>query len=168
MSSANNLRTFEDLEAWKACRAVRVFVAKEVCPLLPPDERFLLRSQLIDAARSTTANIAEGWGRYHYLDNAKFCRIARGSLMEVLDHLITANDEGMITPECLEKGRELIGNAAPILNGYIRYLSAAAKTDRLKEDPIPYGKNRDRIDAEFFSDVDAAIFEAQEGVTPDK
>ncbi len=49
--------------------------------------------QLLRAARSTTANIAEGYGRFHYLDNAKFCSNARGSCWEVLDHLIAGVDE---------------------------------------------------------------------------
>ena len=92
-----HIRTFEDLECWKACRELRMFVAKEVVPVLPREERFGLAAQVLDAARSTTANLAEGYGRYHYMDNAKFCSNARGSCWEVLDHLITAVDEGLIT-----------------------------------------------------------------------
>src|SRR5213595_4038242 len=71
------LRTFEDLECWKECRTLRLFVAKSVIPVLPKDERYRLGDQLLRAARSTTANIAEGYGRFHYLDNAKFCSNAR-------------------------------------------------------------------------------------------
>src|SRR5213592_769909 len=70
-------RTFEDLEGWKQCRTLRLFVAKSVIPVLPKDERYRLGDQLLRAARSTTANIAEGYGRFHYLDNAKFCSNAR-------------------------------------------------------------------------------------------
>jgi four helix bundle protein len=51
--------SFEDLECWKACRRLRLFVAKEIVPLLPKEEKFALRDQIIRAARSTTANIAE-------------------------------------------------------------------------------------------------------------
>ena len=49
--------------------------------------------QLIRATRSITANIAEGHGRYHFQENIQFCRQARGSLTETLDHLICAQDE---------------------------------------------------------------------------
>jgi four helix bundle protein len=56
------IRTFEDLECWKQCRTLRLFVAKEVVPVLPKDERYRLGDQLLRAARSTTSNIAEGYG----------------------------------------------------------------------------------------------------------
>src|SRR5947199_9772334 len=71
------IRTFEDLECWKQCRMLRLFVARQVVPALPRNERYRLGDQLLRAARSTTANIAEGYGRFHYLDNAKFCSNAR-------------------------------------------------------------------------------------------
>ncbi|NQT69106.1 MAG: four helix bundle protein [Desulfobacteraceae bacterium] len=50
------IRTFEDLECWKACRELRQFVVKEVLPVLPKDERYRLGDQIRRAARSTTAN----------------------------------------------------------------------------------------------------------------
>src|SRR5438874_12545015 len=71
------LRTFEDLECWKQCRTLRLFIAKEAIPVLPKDERYRLGDQLLRAARSTTANIAEGYGRFHFLDNTTFCSNAR-------------------------------------------------------------------------------------------
>ena len=83
-------------------------------------------SQILRSARSTTANIAEGYGRFHYLDNAKFCSNARGSCFETLDHLITANDEEMIPADMLSKGRNLVHEANKILNGYINYLRKKA------------------------------------------
>src|SRR5205809_6765865 len=71
------IRSFEDLECWKQCRMLRLFVARQIVPALPRDERYRLGDQLLRAARATTANIAEGYGRFHYLDNAKFCSNAR-------------------------------------------------------------------------------------------
>jgi four helix bundle protein len=119
------VRTFEDLDCWKQCRTLRLFVAKEVIPALPKDERYRLGDQILRAARSTTANIAEEYGRFHYLDNAKFCSNARGSSWEVLDHLITGNDEEFISAELLERGRTLVGHAIKLLNGYMNYLKRA-------------------------------------------
>jgi len=81
-----------------------------------------MSDQLLRAARSTTANIAEGYGRFHYLDNAQFCSNARGSCFEVLDHLITAVDERLIDEPYLARGRELVGHAVRLLNGYMNYL----------------------------------------------
>jgi four helix bundle protein len=116
------VRSFEDLECWKTCRTLRRFIAAEVIPQLPKEERYRLSDQILRAARSTTANVAEGYGRFHYLDNAKFCSNARGSCWEVLDHLITASDEKILSNELLTRGRELVGHAVRLLNGYMNYL----------------------------------------------
>ena len=40
----------------------------------------------------------KGYGRFHYLDSAKFCSNARGSLNESLDHLNVAADEFIAVP----------------------------------------------------------------------
>ena len=124
------IRCFEDLDCWKASREVRLFVAREVVPVLPKDEKFRLSAQILDAARSITANIAEGYGRFHYLDNSKFCSNARGSCTEVLDHLITAHDEGLIPEPLLVKGRTKVDLALKLINGYMAYLKRAAKGEK--------------------------------------
>lgn len=122
------IRTFEDLECWKACRELRIFVATSLFKSLPKDERYRLGDQILRAARSTTANIAEGYGRFHYLDNAKFCSNARGSCWETVDHMITANDEELISNDLLAQGRQIASKAVALLNGYISYLRKAAAT----------------------------------------
>jgi len=106
---------------------LRLFVARQVVPALPRDERYRLGDHLLRAARSTTANIAEGYGRFHYLDNAKFCSDSRGSCWEVLDHLIAGNDESLISAELLGRRRELVAHAVKLLNGYMNYLKRAHK-----------------------------------------
>src|SRR6266550_999051 len=116
------ITTFEDLACWKKCRDLRLFVAKEAIPALPKEERYRLGEQLLRAARSTTANIAEGYGRFHFLDNAKFCSNSRGSCWEVLDHLITADDEKLISSELVSEGRNLVIHSVQLLNGYMNYL----------------------------------------------
>ena len=124
-AATRTIRSFEDLDCWKASRLVRQFVAKDVIPSLRKSETHRLGDQLLRAARSTTANIAEGYGRFHYADNAKFCSNARGSCWEVLDHLITAFDEGMISDDLLRRGRDLTGDAVRLINGYMKYLKNA-------------------------------------------
>jgi four helix bundle protein len=124
-----SVRGFEELECWQAGRDVRLFVAKQILPILPRDEKYRLGGQLIEAARSVTANIAEGYGRFHYLDNAKFCSNARGSCCEVLDHLITANDEGMIPDALLSQARVRVGRALQLIKGYMGYLKRAARRE---------------------------------------
>ncbi len=145
----NEIRTFEELECWKACRQLRLFVVRKVCLNLPKCEQYELAKQIRGAARSTTANIAEGFGRFHYRDNYKFCSNARGSLFEVLDHLITANDEEFMDTGLLEEGRTFFDTARRLLNGYMNYLTRAANaekdTTRLREEPENYSNSDDLI-----------------------
>ena len=132
------VRTFEDLECWKACRELRLFVSGNIVPLLPKSEQYRLGDQIIRAARSATANIAEGYGRFHYLDNAKFCSNARGSCWEVLDHLITAYDEKLISVKNLDKGRNLVSTVIKLISGYMNYLKQANQGQAVREDPAEY------------------------------
>jgi len=115
-------RSFEELDCWKACTDVRRFVT-ELLKSFPKEEKFALVDDMKRAARSTTHNIAEGFGRFHYQENIQFCRHSRGSLHELIDQLITSKDEGFIQNNDYLKGRELISKALALLNGYINYLS---------------------------------------------
>ena len=118
----NSFKSFEDLKCWQACRDVRIFIIKLV-KSYPKEERYSLVDNMKRAARSTTQNIAEGFGRFHYKENVQFCRISRGSLFELLDDIITSIDEDFINQNEYQKGRDLISNALAILNGYINYLN---------------------------------------------
>jgi four helix bundle protein len=115
-------KSFEELECWKACTEVRRFITTLV-KKYPKVEQFSLVDDMKRAARSTTHNIAEGFGRFHFQENIQFCRMSRGSLCKLIDQLITSLDEGLITDLEYAKGRELIDRAQALLNGYINYLS---------------------------------------------
>jgi four helix bundle protein len=113
-------RGFEDLECYKLALSV-VREAYQVAQRLPPEEKYNLADQLRRAAVSVTLNIAEGYGRYHYLDSLRFFYIARGSLNEVLSAFITCDTIRLLTGE-LPRQRELCHSAMRALNGYIRYV----------------------------------------------
>jgi len=133
-----SLTSFEQLKCWQACRALRMFVAGEAVRRLPAEEKYRMGDQMLRSARSTTANIAEGFGRYYYADNARFCRQARGSCTEVLDHFITAVDESLLDRSWLDKCRPLVDEAQRLLGGYIRYLLARrhdGEAPTVAEDP---------------------------------
>jgi four helix bundle protein len=118
------VRSFEDLECWKACtdfrRYVRILIRK-----LPPEEKFELASQMRRASRSITNNIAEGYGRFHFKENAQFSRQSRGSLYELKGDLIIALDEEYITQTEYQQGIEKFQKCVSLLNGYINYLVRA-------------------------------------------
>jgi four helix bundle protein len=118
----NKNKDFTSLEAWKKARDVKLFFYRKVIPLLPKIETYQLGAQIRDASVSTTANIAEGYGRYHYQEAVQFYRISRGSLYELKDHLISCYDFNYIDSELLKIGEELIETAKKTLNGYIKYV----------------------------------------------
>lgn len=113
---------FTELDAYKACRGLKKHISELVKVSFPVEEKYRLSDQIIRSSRSATATIAEGYGRFHFKENVQFCRIARGSLMETLDHLITAFDENYISLEILLEFKMEIDHCLKLLNGYIRYL----------------------------------------------
>jgi four helix bundle protein len=88
----------------------------------PSDEKYRLSDQIIRSSRSVGNNIAEGHGRFHYVDSSRFLITARGSLIETVDHLIIALDEKYITDEIFNKFKADCEECLRMLNGYITYL----------------------------------------------
>lgn len=118
------IRSFQDLDCWKSCTELRRFIA-EVVMSFPKDEKFSLVDQMKRASRSTTNNIAEGYGRFHFQENIQFCRQSRGSIYELIDHALIALDEGYISNLEYEKIIKQINKSLALLNGYINYLKRA-------------------------------------------
>jgi four helix bundle protein len=112
-------RSFQDLDVWKLGRTLRKKLY-QVAKALPADERYNLAAQIKAAAVSLTSNIAEGFGRYHYKENVQFCRIARGSACELMDHLLTCLDEGYIPKTRYEELGQELGTFLRVLNAYIK------------------------------------------------
>lgn len=118
------MQSFEDLDVYKKAREFRKEIS-ELVSRFPKEEKYRLSDQMIRASRSVTAQIAEGFGRYHHQENIQFCRIARGSLSEIHDHLNVAIDENLIN---VDEHSHLIENKEMLMrliNGYINYLRNA-------------------------------------------
>jgi len=115
-------KDFTSLVAWRNARKVKLFFYKVIIPKLPKQEKHALISQLQRASISITANIAEGYGRYHYKEGIQFYRISRGSLNELKDHLISCLDLEYISESDKDRGLELIESAKISLNGFIKYV----------------------------------------------
>ena len=114
---------FRDLEVWQKCRCIRKKIWT-LCKNLPKEEKYRLKDQMVRASRSATACIAEGYGRFHFKESIQFCRQARGSLYELIDHVLVAAECDYIDAD-LEKQLILeIKTAIRLLNGYIRYLKS--------------------------------------------
>ncbi len=114
-------KSFEELEVYKAAREFRKKIYKLIKGL-PPEEKYNLGDQMRRAALSLTNNIGEGHGRYHFQENIQFCRISRGSLMELIDDLNVIIDEEYFPQDHIEKLKQEGYRVNKMLNGYIGYL----------------------------------------------
>ena len=127
MDTQQKYKTFEDLDAYKSARVFRRAMYR-VAKSLPEIEKFALGSQIRRAAVSLTNNIAEGHGRYHFLDQIKFMLQSRGSLEELIDDVNVCEDEQYLAPEQVSKLKDEAWQVHKILNGYIRYLRNSKAT----------------------------------------
>ncbi|MEO5572055.1 MAG: four helix bundle protein [Bacteroidia bacterium] len=126
--SENYKGGFEDLEVWKESRIFRKTISTLV-KKFPDSEKYKFTDQLLRSSRSITANISEGYGRFHFQETIQFCRHSRGSLMDSLDHLICAVDENFIDDTELSSFRKQIALILKLLNGYILYLKNRKKDE---------------------------------------
>ena len=135
-NEANHYQTFEDLEVYQVARGFRKTMYG-VTRRLPEEEKFALTSQIRRAAVSLTNNIAEGHGRYHYLDQIKFMLQARGSLEELLDDLNVCQDEDYMPIQEIESFRQEGWRVHKLINGYVRFLRTRVSGDsqRIRETP---------------------------------
>ena len=125
----------EELPCYQEARKFRIAVT-ELCQSFPKTEEYRLKDQMLRASRSVTANIAEGFGRHHHQENLQFCRQARGSLIEMRDHLFVALDEGFATEEQVALYRDLLEVTHASLNGYLAYLQRCASALKNKQSTI--------------------------------
>ena len=82
-------------------------------------EKDTVGKQIVRSADSVCANIAEGRGRFHYQDNIRFVRIARGSLYETICFLRLAYIRKLVTKEQASKLKPIIDELSPKLNAYL-------------------------------------------------
>ncbi|HEU6449188.1 MAG TPA: four helix bundle protein [Verrucomicrobiae bacterium] len=144
MDAKETFRTFESLEVYRAAREFR----KEMYAVsrkLPEIEKFGLVSQMRRAAVSLTNNIAEGHGRYHYLDQIKFILQARGSLEELIDDLNVCADEKYLPAAEIDKLKQNGWRVSQLLGGYIRFLRKckAGENLQLREMQAEYAATAD-------------------------
>jgi len=114
---------FTELIVWQKSRIFRNQIFQFI-KLLPSEEKYRLTDQIVRSSRSITANIAEGHGKFHHKENIQSCRVARGELLETLDHLICAYDCNYIDSEQLKNFKAKIDEIHKILNGYIKFLKS--------------------------------------------
>jgi four helix bundle protein len=109
----------EDLDVWKEARILTKIIY-QITAKFPSSEQFNLTKHLRECARNIPANIAEGFGRFHYQESMQFYRIARGSLTELKSDCYTSFDCQYLNQIQLNKLLEQCEKVGRLLNGFIR------------------------------------------------
>jgi four helix bundle protein len=125
---AKPYQTFEDLEVYQVAREFQRAMYR-AAKRLPQEEKFGLTVQIRRAAVSLTNNIAEGHGRFHFLEQIKFMLQSRGSLEELLDDLNVCEDEAYLPIQDIESLRQEGWRVHKLINGYIRFLRRRVSGD---------------------------------------
>ena len=118
--------SFENLEVYQLAEKL----ADEIWNIVNNWDHFpkiTVGKQLVDAADSISANIAEGYGRYSYKDNVRFVRIARGSLYETKNWLRRSFKRKLLTAEDTKKLKPIISELLPKLNAYKKSIDNLVK-----------------------------------------
>ncbi|MEM6562178.1 MAG: four helix bundle protein [Planctomycetota bacterium] len=121
----------EELEVYQLAEKV----ADEVWKVVKRWEHFernTIGSQLVRAADSVGANIAEGAGRGAGADQRRFLRIARGSLVETRFWLRRGCRRGLISKDEADAIHRCFSELSPKLNSYLNSIPSKHKTPNTK------------------------------------
>lgn len=108
--------SFEKLEVWKKAKAFAVYLYK-LTSGFPLEERYGMIDQIRRAGASIPTNLSERSSRSSTKEQAYYCQISYGSLMEVLNHLMISYDLQYISREELIESRQKIDEISAMLSG---------------------------------------------------
>jgi len=86
--------------------------------------RATLGRQIVRAADSIGANIAEGTGQGTFPSNRRFVRTARGSLYETRHWLRRAHCRHLLSTDMINRIKPVVEQLAPKLNAYLRSIGS--------------------------------------------
>lgn len=116
--SCMSIRDFQDLEVWQLGKEL-VLLTYRLTESFPASEMYGLTSQMRRAAVSIPGNVAEGFGRYHYMDRVRFFLNARGSLNELRSHFLIARELRFVDDEPLHAVCKSVETLSVKLNNLI-------------------------------------------------
>ena len=150
-------KTFEDLEVYRLSREFRKLMYG-VTRKLPAFEKFELASQVRRAAVSLTNNLAEGHGRFHYLEQIRFTLISRGSLEELIDDLNVCEDEKYLSSVEISDLKQKAWQIHRVMAGYLRYLRERKQgaSLALHETSPAFGMTEDDLDSLLADELSAS------------
>lgn len=121
-NSENKNKDYLSLKKLKAYEMARELskIAWRIFKKLSWEDKKVGGFDFVESTDSVGANIAEGYGRFHYLDKAKFYYNARGSLLESKHWLELSEERGKVEKEGARDYKRCYKNLRPLLNGLIR------------------------------------------------
>lgn len=122
------IKSLEDLIVWQEARVLSKMMY-EMTESYPAGEKYNLVKHMRACSRNIPANIAEGFGRFHYQESIQFNRIARGSLSELKSDCYSSYDCGYIDKNKLDMVLDQITKVAKLLNAFIKSTSVVKYTN---------------------------------------
>jgi len=114
-------KDIREIAAWRYARDVKIRV-DEFLERPNVRRKYGRSNQLFDAARSGPSNIAEGFGKFGNKEFARYARIAKGSEIEILNHLIDLRDQRLISEDEMLSSEHAVRKALKAVVGLIRHL----------------------------------------------
>jgi len=124
-----SITDFRQLAAWQRVDELRqeiiAFTSKE-----PVSRDFKFCNQIRDAIGSACRNTSEGFGRFRPGENVRFLEFAKGSIDEVQDCLIEAQQKRFLAGTYFDRLWTLSRRAAGTNMNYQKYLRRCIETGR--------------------------------------
>lgn len=112
------IEKLEDLKAWTEARRLGQLIY-QVAQKIPQEEKYGVKRHMLENARNTPANLAEGFGRFHYQESIQFYRIARGCLEEQRNDVYICLDRNYLEDKELTNIFPQIDLVKKLINGLI-------------------------------------------------
>ena len=127
-------KDFRDIKAWQYARELKLQV--DVFLRRPAVKQNAdLHRDLYRAARSGPGNIAEGFGKFGNKEFARYARIAKGSEVEVINHLIDLEDQRLISSSERAETERTARKALKAVTGLIVHLESTPDPPRPRKRP---------------------------------
>ena len=117
------MQDFKHLVVWNKAHALFLACYRSL-GTGSPGTSFGLRSQLLRAAASVPANIAEGCGKVSTKEFVRFLEISVGSARELENHLIVARDIVAVSHDSFAALNEMLTEVRRMLIGLVKALRA--------------------------------------------
>ncbi len=112
----------DDLEVYKRSEKLSDEIWEEVLSWKDYFVKDTIGKQLVRSADSIGANIAEGYGRFHYKENKNFCYFSRGSIMETKSWLTKLKTRNIIEADKADRLLDELTQVHKMLNSYIKFI----------------------------------------------